>query len=93
MRQLPNFSAGPVEQAHAAVGANQAVFDGVFAGADVFPAGEIFAVEELAPVLGLGVGERVIGKSEQCENRGQRRRKLRVIELIVGLLFCWRVSY
>ena len=68
MRQLLNFAVGPVEQAHAAVGVDQAVFDGVFAGADVLPAGEIFAVEELAStVLGLGVGTSEIGKSEKCE--------------------------
>jgi len=35
---------------------HEAVFDGHAAGADVSPAGEVFAVEELFPVGGLGVG-------------------------------------
>jgi hypothetical protein len=35
------------------VGPHQAVLDKHFAGADVLPAGEIFAVEELDPAVGL----------------------------------------
>ena len=48
---VAEFFFRPVEQTHAAVRADQAVFDGVFAGADVLPAVEIFAVEERAPVF------------------------------------------
>ncbi len=36
---VAEFLGGPVQEAHAAVGADQAVFYGVFAGAYVFPAG------------------------------------------------------
>ena len=46
---VAEFAGGPVEKAHAAMGSNEAVFDGHAAGADVFPAGEVFAVEERFP--------------------------------------------
>src|SRR6266446_3473889 len=42
---IGELAAGPVEQAHAAVRANEAVFDRHVTGADMFPAGEILAVE------------------------------------------------
>ena len=51
--QSPSFAAGPVEQAHAAMRADQAVFDGHAAGSDVLPAGEILAVKKLFPFARL----------------------------------------
>jgi len=51
-----DFASGPIGEAHAAVRFHEAVFDGHAARADMFPAGEVFAVEELFPVGGLGVG-------------------------------------
>src|SRR5256885_11099257 len=40
-----DFSTGPIGEAHAAVSFHEAVFDGHAARADVFPAGEVLAVE------------------------------------------------
>src|SRR5262249_35057936 len=51
---MADLAAGPVGEAHAAVGLDQAVFDGNATGTDVLPAGEILAVEELFPFAGLG---------------------------------------
>src|SRR5271165_663265 len=45
---------GPVEQAHASVGADESVLDGHAAGANVLPAIEVLAVEELDPAIRLG---------------------------------------
>jgi hypothetical protein len=59
---VADLTAGPVEQAHAAVGLDQAIFDGHVAGSDVLPAAEIFAVEELLPRL---FGLRVTGNGER----------------------------
>src|SRR6266480_367437 len=42
---IGELAAGPVEQTHAAVRAKEAVFDSHVAGADVFPTGEILAIE------------------------------------------------
>src|SRR5215472_4882862 len=45
---------GPVQQAHAAVSLDESVFDGHEAGANVLPAVQVLAVEELYPaVVGL----------------------------------------
>ena len=62
---VAHFASSPIKKAHATVGADQAIFDGHAAGADVFPAGEAFAVKELFPVVlwGLGLG----GKNQQQE--------------------------
>src|SRR6267142_216818 len=49
-----DFSAGTVGEAHAAVSFHESVFDGDAARADVFPAGEIFSVEEWFPFRVLG---------------------------------------
>src|SRR2546430_1011686 len=46
---IGELATGPVEKAHAAVRANEAVFDRHGAGADMFPPGEILAVEERLP--------------------------------------------
>src|SRR5260370_27956894 len=54
---VAGVAAGPVEKAHTAMRSNEAVFDGHAAGADVFPAGEVFAVEERLP------GGRLRGRS------------------------------
>src|SRR6266853_5133541 len=50
---IGKLAPGPVEQAHAAVGSNKAVFDRHATGADMFPAGEILAVEERLPCRSL----------------------------------------
>src|ERR1700731_5388208 len=50
---IGELAAGPVEQAHAAVRSNKPVFHGHAARADVFPAGEIFSVEEWLPSRSL----------------------------------------
>jgi hypothetical protein len=55
---VPQFAARPVEQAHAAVGVNQAIFDSHVTGADVLPPGKVFAIKKLLPVVGLGVNMR-----------------------------------
>ncbi len=47
---------GPIEEPHAAVSVDKPVFDGHFTGADMLPAIEILAVEELSP-FGSAVGE------------------------------------
>src|SRR5438552_19140753 len=46
---VADFAAGPVQKSHAAMRFDQAVFDGLAAGADVLPAGKVFAVEERLP--------------------------------------------
>src|SRR6266404_2836286 len=46
---VANFAAGPVEKPHAAARFDEAVFDGIATRADMFPAGEVFAVEERLP--------------------------------------------
>src|SRR5260370_33190510 len=46
---IAHLSAGPVEQAHAAMGSDQSVFHGISAGTHVLPSGEIFSVEQLLP--------------------------------------------
>src|SRR5216684_1247264 len=46
---VAELAARPVKKAHAAVRANEAVFDGHAARADVLPASEILAVEEGFP--------------------------------------------
>ena len=62
---------GPIEQSHAAVRVDQSVLDGHVAGADVFPAGQVFAVENLSPLIrvaGAGVllsGEREGGQPQR----------------------------
>src|SRR5271155_3639263 len=68
---VADFTAGPVEEAHAAVGVNQAVgFNRHVAGADVVPTREILAVEELPRVLGIaGAGILRVGRG------GGHRRK------------------
>ncbi len=72
---VADFSAGPVEKAHATAGFDEAVFDSVSAGADMLPAGEIFAVEELFPVAGLGMRGMDHGESGDgcCEEKCERR--------------------
>src|SRR5437899_1002636 len=50
------LAAGPVEKAHAAMRSNEAVLDGHVARADVFPAGEILAIEERLPCGSLRLG-------------------------------------
>src|ERR1700722_5522991 len=51
---ITDFAPGPVEQPHAAVGVDEAIwFDGHIARADVLPTGEIFAVEKLAGLIGI----------------------------------------
>src|SRR5271166_1866330 len=42
---------GPIEQAHASVGLDESVLDGHVSRADVFPAIEVLAIEELDPVI------------------------------------------
>src|SRR5882762_10953532 len=50
---VAELAAGPIEQAHAAVRLNESVFHRHVAWADVFPAGEILAVEERLPSRSL----------------------------------------
>src|SRR6266446_2209372 len=50
---IGKLAPGPVEQAHSAVRSNKAVFHGHVPRADVFPAGEILAVEERLPCRSL----------------------------------------
>src|ERR1043165_9995144 len=44
---VAELAARPVEQAHAPMGLDEAVFDGHRSGANVLPSGEVFAVKEL----------------------------------------------
>src|SRR6267154_4908920 len=46
---ITQLALSPIQQAHPAMRSNEAIFDGHVAGADVFPAGEILAVEERFP--------------------------------------------
>src|SRR5438067_21319 len=65
---VAKLPAGPVEEAHAAMGANQAVLDGHITRTDVLPASQVFAVEKLLPVTGLAVeGKRKTENAEKCE--------------------------
>ena len=59
---------GPIEQPHAAVGPHESVLDDHFTGADVLPASEVFAVEELDPAVGL-CDERKSEDKNECEQR------------------------
>jgi hypothetical protein len=52
---VADFSAGPVKQAHAAVCVNQAIFDGIAAGAYMLPARQIFSIEEWLPFGGVAL--------------------------------------
>ena len=51
---IADGSAGPVEQAHASMGGEQAVLDGHIAGADMLPAVEVLAVEDGGEMVGIG---------------------------------------
>ena len=57
---VADLSAGPVEQAHAAMRVDQAVFHRSFAGADVLPSCQILAVEKLPPLVGIACAGVVI---------------------------------
>ena len=46
---MAELAAGPVQQAHAAMGFDQAIFNRHITGADVFPAGKVLAVEQRLP--------------------------------------------
>src|SRR5882762_2485776 len=71
---VAEFSAGPIEEAHAAVRADEAVFDSHAAGADVLPAGQIFAIEQRLP--GGGLRPRGGDKEKSCDGKqsGERER-------------------
>src|SRR5437899_8142298 len=60
---VAELSAGPVEEAHAAMRLNEAVFHGHVARSDVFPTGEILAIEERLPRVFL----------RKCSEREQDR--------------------
>ncbi len=56
---ISKLAAGPVKQPHAAMGADQPIFHGHFAGPDVLPAGQVLAIEKLLPsasLCGRGTG-------------------------------------
>ncbi len=63
---------GPIEKAHAAVALDESIFDSHITGADVFPAVEVFAVEELAPFGGATLGERRKNSGEEKEGEDFR---------------------
>ncbi len=67
---ITEFGFCPVEEAHAAVSVDEAVFDGHVTGANVFPAIEILAVEELPPFGGsvAAGGQERVGEEEEGEN-------------------------
>src|SRR6266404_1398598 len=71
---VAEFAAGPVEEAHATVRADEAVLDSHTAGADVLPAGKIFAVEERLPGRGLRPRGGDKEKSRDGEQSGERER-------------------
>ena len=67
-------AARPVEQPHAAVGADQAVLDRHFAGADVLPPHQVLAIKQLLPFSRLGLRrwnrpchERSRNHNDQCQ--------------------------
>src|SRR5580704_3939332 len=51
---VAQFSARPIEQAHATVSTDKAIYYSHFSGPNVLPSGEIFAIEELFPFAGRG---------------------------------------
>ena len=53
---VAELSAGPVEEAHAAMRLNEAFFHGHAARAHVFPTGEVLAIEERLPRVFLRKG-------------------------------------
>src|SRR5437016_1118153 len=67
---IGELAAGPVEKAHAAVRANEAILDRHVAGADMFPADEILAVEERLPRRSLWLRG---GRCEQSRDRGDHQ--------------------
>src|SRR5207245_2326160 len=70
---VAELATGPVEQAHAAWRSNEAVLDGHVARADVFPAGEVFAIEQRLPGRNLRRSSRKEseerGKGNDCKRR------------------------
>src|SRR5689334_4700031 len=48
---LPDYAAGPIQQAHTAVALNQPILDAHRALTDVIPAGQVLSIEELLPRL------------------------------------------
>ena len=63
---------------------DEAVFDRVAAGADVLPAGEIFAVEQRLPVRFLGIGRR---RRKKLRQQVRELRDPRVICAYAGSSF------
>src|SRR5271165_1476535 len=57
---VANLAARPVEQAHAAVGADQSLFYGIAARAHVLPSGQILAVIKLLPFVGIALAHVLI---------------------------------
>ena len=57
---IANLPARPVKQAHPAVSADQPVFYGVPARANMLPPGQIFAVEKLLPLVGIALANVLI---------------------------------
>ena len=54
---IADFAPGPIEQPHAAVGLDEAVFDAHAPFINVFPTGEVPTVEQLLPIR-IGSGRR-----------------------------------
>ena len=70
---IAHGTAGPIEQAHASVGMNQAVVDGHIAGADVLPGIEILTVKNGGPMGGIALASvlRVACEAERDAQQGE----------------------
>ena len=77
---VPDLAARPIEQAHAAMGADEAIFHRVPSRPHVLPAGQVLAVEQLLPPIGIALARIVIfsgckrGSSQASEQKHPNHR-------------------
>src|SRR5215468_8434159 len=72
-RAISDSAARPVEQAHSAVGVDQAVLHGVSAGADMFPSRKIFPVEQLLPLARVAFACIFVSTERQRREAGDHK--------------------
>ena len=74
---IADLAARPVEQAHASVGVDEAVFNRVSAGANMLPSSQIFTVEKLLPLVGIALANVLIfiGGEGECDQSGKHKNR------------------